>query len=449
MPNLTYASWPFRSPGALPPDEAARWWAQCYYEPDAARLAAGWSHWRVILGGPGSGKSVLLAALEANELAEGRSFVVRYPPSRWPGAPHALIKDGNHLAQIMAAIALRLRDYLSSTPAEIARLTVGQRTVLRWMMDDYLGRRAFERWADGLPDDAARLLQDVPSEKLYTSTTQPLEVVGQIDEAVNLIRRLGFERIALAVDVNGREAQTQLSALGDLFSWLELMQQPGLTLMAAVPRAAAEEVDLVAHARGRVNFARLDWETDRVWAMTEKCLRAALNDQSVQLDQLITPDALKELGERLAAEYGEVSPQGWVWLTETLLHCGSRDSAGLPLGADSADRLWRDLCARHFPLELIAGRGVWRGPRFIAIDPQPLRFLEILWRSHEPINIDSPGMESVLGDTRNPKNLMHTLARRLRQAIEPDPSRPIYLISDRGEGGYWLDNIVRSGKDGV
>ena len=449
MPNLTYASWPFRSPGALPPDEAARWWNECYHKSDVARTAAGWSHWRVILGGPGSGKSVLLAALETAELVEGRSFVVRYPPSRWPGASHALVKDGNHLAQIMAAIALRLRDYLGNLPAEVARLTAGQRTVLRWMMDDYLGRRAFERWADGLPDEAARPLQDIPSEKLYTSTTQPLEVVGQIDEAVNLIRRLGFQRVVLSVDVDSREAQSQLSALGELFSWLELMQQPGLAMMAAVPRAAAEEVDLVARARGRVNFARLDWALDQVRAVTERCLQAALNDRSVRLEQLATPDALTALGERLAAEYGEVSPQGWVWLTETLLYCGSRDSAGLPLGADSADRLWRDLCARHFPLELIAGRGVWRGPRFIAIDPQPLRFLDILWRSHEPINIDSPGMESVLGDARNPKNLMHTLARRLRQAIEPDPSRPIYLISDRGEGGYWLDNVVRSGRYGV
>jgi hypothetical protein len=443
MSNLTYASWPFRSPGALPPDEAARWWELCYYEPDVARMAAGWSHWRVILGGPGSGKSVLLAALETAELVEGRSFVVRYPPSRWPGALHALVEDGNHLAQIMAAIALRLRDYLGNVPAEVARLTAGQRTVLRWMMNDYLGRRAFDRWADGLPDEAARSLQAVPYEQLYTSTTQPLEVVGQIDEAVNLIKRLGFQRIVLSADVNSREAPMQLSALGELFSWLELMQQPGLAMMAAVPRAAAEEVDLVARARGRVNFARLDWEIDRVRAMTEKCLRAALNDQSVRLDQLITPEALKELSERLAAEYGETSPQGWVWLTETLLHCGSSDPAGLPVGVDSADRLWRDLCARYFPLELIVGRGVWRGPRFISIDPQPLKLLELIWHSNEPVNIDSPGWQAVQGAATNPKSLLHTLARRLRQAIEPDPSHPIYLISDRGEGGYWLDNIVR------
>lgn len=449
MPNLTYASWPFRSPGALPPDEAALWWEQCYHEPAAVRMAAGWSHWRVILGGPGSGKSVVLAALEANELAEGRSFVVRYPPSRWPGASHALVKDGNHLAQIMAAIALRLRDYLGSTPAEIARLTARQRTVLRWLMDDYLGRRAFDRWADGLPDEAAGSLQAVTYEQLYASTTQPLEVVGQIDEAANLIKRLGFQRIALSVDVNSREAQTQLLALGDLFSWLELMQQPGLAMMAAVPREAAEEVDLITRARGRANFARLDWKIDRVWEMAEKCLRAALNDQSVQLDQLIMPDALKALGERLAAEYGEVSPQGWVWLTETLLHCGGDDPASWPLGADSADRLWRDLCARHFPLELITEHGVWRGPRFIPIDPQPLKLLELIWHSHEPVNIDSPGWRAVQGAATNPKSLLHTLARRLRQAIEPDPSHPIYLISDRGEGGYWLDNVVRAGKDGV
>jgi hypothetical protein len=443
MPKLTYASWPFRSPDTLPSHEAQQWQAHCFWPHPVVGLMAGWSHGRVLLGGPGSGKSILLAALEAEELAARRSFVVRYSPGRWPGGRQALIEAGNHLAQIMAAAALSLRDYFNAAPAEVDQLTPRQHIVLRWLMDDYLGQRAFNRWRDGLPEKQAQALQSVPYEQLYASTTQPLEVVGQVDEAVNLVRRLGFQRIVLTVDVSSREAPVQSAMLGELFSWLELMQQPNLALMAAVPHAAAEQIDLISRARSRINVARLEWSLDQVKALAERCLQVALNDPTACFERLVTREALALLAERLAAEYGGDAPQGWIWLAETLLYCANREQVPTPFGIEWVDRLWLEFCARHFPLELLAGRGVWRGPRFITIDPQPLRLIDLLWRSRDPINIDDPGMKRILGQTKNPKSLLHTLARRLRQAIEPDPSNPIYLINDRGEGGYWLDNIVR------
>lgn len=444
MPALTYASWPFRSLTARLPDEAAQWWAQCYCPPSAGQLLAGWANWRVIVGVPGSGKSTVLAMLEQQEQATRQSFIVRYPPTRWPGTRQTLVEGGNHLAQIMAAIALRLRDHFSVSPSDLAALKPGQQTALRWMMDYYLGSRAFSRWIDGLSDEVSAPLRVIDYTPLYTSTTRASEVIGQIDEAVGLVRRLGFQRIMLTVDVNTREAQLQISNLGELFSWLELMEQPGLVLVAAVPRHAADEADLVGRARGRVDFARLDWSEDLIWQIADRHLQAALSDPAARLDRLVAASALPALAEWLVAEFGGFAPQGWVWLTETVLHCARTRPAEWLLGDGTADRVWRELCARHFPLELVTGRGVWRGPRFIPLDPQPLRLTEILWHSREPVNIDYPGMEALLRKGKSKKGLLHSLARRVREAIEPDPSHPIYLVNDRGEGGYSLENIVRA-----
>src|SRR5512147_2029620 len=151
MPNTTYASWPFRSALARSIEEEAQWWSCCYLESEISRIVVGWPHWRVIVGGPGSGKSVLLAAVVRAEDQLKRSLIVHYPPARWPGAGQAQVSDGNHLAQMMAAIALSLRDHLTHSLADIVQLTAGQGLALRWMLDRYLGGRAFTRWVDSLP----------------------------------------------------------------------------------------------------------------------------------------------------------------------------------------------------------------------------------------------------------------------------------------------------------
>jgi hypothetical protein len=231
--------------------------------------------------------------------------------------------------------------------------------------------------------------------------------------------------------------------MSELFSWLALMHQPGLALLAAIPDKAANSIDLVSRIRGRVNVAQLVWEESQVYTLAEQHLRAALANPTAVLTQYADTSLFDILVGRLQAEFSGIAPLGWIWLVETILYYASQRRDSLPLSQSHSENIWRNLHVRHLPLDLVKGRGIWRGPRFIPLDPQPLSLVELLWqKTMTPLNVDDPDVQLILAGARDKKGLLHTLARRIRRAIEPEPSHPIYLKNDRGEGGYWLENIV-------
>ena len=92
------------------------------------------------------------------------------------------------------------------------------------------------------------------------------------------------------------------------------------------------------------------------------------------------------------------------------------------------------------PLRIdLEAHGVWRGPRFIRLDDQPLNFLSLLYtRRRHPINWEDDELRTLAGSKGN----VHSLASRTRKMIEPVEGETIYLINKRGEGGYWLENIA-------
>lgn len=438
MTVSSYAPWPFRPFSARLPEENARWWQTCYLPGMASRIAAGWPHWCIIAGGPGSGKSTAVLELERREAAQ--SLIVPYPIEHWPGGRLALNSDTNHLAQMLACAGLTLREHFSNDPARLDRLTPAQRKFIRWLLDTFVDERAFTRWIEGLPPNVTEQLQATTYQELYKTTTQPRDIRGQIDELAQLARRLGYQRILFTCDLNAREAQTQVENLKQLFKNLELMHDAGLALIAALPTEIVKQADLVKRARGRVSMIHLDWTLEQVREIATRHLRAALSDVKIQLEDYVTRPLLKSLEDRLVADFDGYAPQGWIMLAETLLHLIVHPARPLqpPLKLSQHTEIVAALYTRHMPLEL-ADKGVWRGSKFIPLNPQPLEFVKILWeKAGEPIHADDPELrEREFGASYVP-----TLARRVRSAIEPEPSAPIYLCHDRGEGGYWLENVT-------
>jgi DNA-binding response OmpR family regulator len=78
-------------------------------------------------------------------------------------------------------------------------------------------------------------------------------------------------------------------------------------------------------------------------------------------------------------------------------------------------------------------KGVWRGLKWIPLEETSAEFLYTL-SSHKGHPIDHQQLQVS-------KENLHTIAHRLRVAIEPDPSQPIYVKSQRGQG-YWLENVI-------
>jgi len=447
---LSYAAWPFRPLHARSAEETALWWEHCYLRGDAELILQGEPHWRILAGGPGSGKSAALVDLERREAVT--SFVIRYPLARWPKARQAWVREGNHLAQIMAEAGMALRDYLTQNPEKMALLSESQRTFFRWLLQKFGGPRAFHRWIDSLDAPLVEAFQNITYEDIYPTTTDPLEVQGQIDDLASLVRKLGYRRALVTVDFDQielharstglTEAHTTLANLEDLFEWLSLMHHPGLALVAALPIEVMQEARLVERVRGRVSVVYLRWNATKVREIALRHLRQAIDQPDAHLEDFMPGALWDEIEKQLVAEYGDYVPAAWVALAETVLYLTSRllDPLPLPLLPSQKSDIEHMLFTRHMPLRLdFARHGAWRGPKFIKLTDQLLNFLSILReREGHPINSEDEKLIAVAQTKGN----IYSIASRTRDCIEPFPNDPIYVHNKRGEGGYWLENFM-------
>jgi hypothetical protein len=427
--SLSIARWVFQPPHARSLEENERWWRECYVPSATDAVIQSQPHWRIIEGGPGCGKSIALDALERQR--REHAFVLRYTPEYWPHGRRVLKKDGNHLSQLMALAGFTIRHTPTIKLDRIIALPRFQREFLRWLMDKFSGPRTYIRWIQSLggSDDDTRL--SVPYEDLYPTETEFLDVQGQIEDLIALVRQWGYTQVLVLIDTENLTLEL-LKELENLFDWLELMHHDGLAVATAVTPAVLEQADLVRRARGRANVVRLNWSRDQVRALADRHIAVATDQQMQSLEQVVNPDLLQRLEAMIETEYGTPTPRGWIALAELLLDLAS----SVPL-RQSEDEIKRAFYARFMPLRLDPHhRGVWRGSKFISLDEQPFQLLKALvQRKGSPVPSDE--LVRVVGSLKN----VHTLARRVRQVIEPDPSAPIYLKNRRDEG-YWLENLA-------
>lgn len=430
---LTVARWVFQPSQARSFEENERWWRECYVPSASDAVLQSHSHWRILVGEIGCGKSIALDALERQ--ARERALILRYPPEYWPRGKKVLKREGSHLSQLMALAGYTIRHTSSITLERIIALPRFQREFLRWLMDKFGGPRTYIRWVQSLGGSDEDPLVMIPFEDLYPTETEFLDVQGQIEDLIALVRRWGYTQVLVLIDT-GNLTVEQSNELGNLFDWLELMHHDGLAVVTAVTPETLAQGDLVARARGRVSVTRLHWTRDQVRALANRHIMTATDQQIRSLEQS-SPELVQPLEAMIEAEYGMPTPQGWVALAELLLDLASR--FGVPL-RQSEDELKCAFYARFMPLRLDKTpnhRGIWRGPKFIPLDEQPFRLIEALVQPNgKPVL--SNDLKRVAGSLNN----VHTLVRRVREAIEPDPAKPIYLKNKRDEG-YWLENLVR------
>lgn len=435
--TLTVSQWPFLPQEQQTPEQYTQWRETCYIPSPAEVTLRGIAHTVIISGGPGSGKSTALATLD--ELKEGQPFTVRYPLIHWPGETHAWIRGFGHLGQIMACTAIKLSRYLKEHPEQINNLSEINLEYLRWLIEKHSGSRAFRRWADVInKPELLNLLQE-PFDDLYPTDTELQDVQGQIEELITLSLRLGFNGVAVLIDLHHNDPLTdeRLQNIKDLFGWLTPLQFEGFALKAALPSHVIEQTNLLELTRGRASFAPLNWSNETCRQIANRCLTAATGGQLTDLTQLASDELLTQLETKLKIIFNGHAPQAWVWLTATLLPLYTQKEAKLSI--KYSNDLLHNYFANYIPLRMDKRhQGVWRGGEFIPLEEQPFRFLETLWR----FSPDMEATEALLEVAGRSQGNLNTIASRLRKKIEPLSGKPIYLYNTRSRG-YWLENIVR------
>jgi len=436
--SLTIANWPFLPEEQRTPEQNERWWAECYLPtlPDVTLQGAAYSV--VVSGASGSGKSVALRALERAVAAD--LLGLHYPFDYWPGQPNAPAAGFHHLGQMMACAATAIKNLLTQHPHKLADLTPINLEFLRWLIEKYSGARAFRRWADALEHPALLDLLGSPFVDLYPTDTSQADAQGQLEELVTLSRRLGFNGVAVFVDIGEPETanNTLLEKVAALFGWLTPLQIEGFAIKAALPAQVVEQANLVERSRGRVTFASLRWTVENCYEVSERYLAAATAGQLSSLQKIVSTRLLASLEEQIKEVYPLPAPQPWIKLTALLLDYYTK--CGRPLTEAQYGELVCAYFARYVPLRFDRQRrGVWRGLQWIALDDQPFKFFDTLWSYRNGGDPNQALMELF----KNSKANLNTLASRLRKKIEPVPGQTIYIHNNRSQG-YWLENVVEA-----
>ncbi len=448
--SLTYSDWPFLGDDARTLADTERWWAECYLPIKGTTDLQGQPHWRIVKAGAGMGKSVALRALE--KTVQGNALIVRCTLDDLSRSPHAPVKGKNQLAQFMNLAAAVITQHLIEHPDKTSALVMKQDEThhpnklepfsktqlefLRWLIQNFRDERAYVRFLDALPEAVGKELKKVKFKNVYATQTDNPDIDGQIQELVNLARRMQFDQILVVLDVDGVVSESGLADLKELLSWHALIKNKGLALVGAMNNQLAEKINLIKTARGLINLVTLNWSAEEIRTMAEKHLRAATGGTLERVEDLFESSLVTELEQLILAEYAALAPRGWIDLVRIGL--GMRGVSGTPLGLGSALELKTTFFETCMPLRIDPNpsvRGVWRGPRFIEMDEAPYNFFRVLWKKQGQVTV----FEDFRGLAKS-KEYLNTLASRVRKELEPLRPQNIYLKNTRADG-YFLEHF--------
>ncbi|NTU80158.1 MAG: hypothetical protein HGA45_12255 [Chloroflexales bacterium] len=433
-------SWLFTPLAALPLEQGQRWVELCHVAGSVDGLFADPMRSVVVVTEPGCGLSTSLTILSSYRL-----LTVRYDPDQWPGQPQALTGAPDHFSHWMAHLALALIEGLRTTEGQAELLTIDHFEFLAWVIRRYLGARhvslwlrqvermlSVERWLE-----LSARLSAGQGQQLYGDSVA--DIYGQIEECLELARRLGCAGIAIAVDISlidwihrgPEEREALLAGAQDLLTALTPLQRRGFGLRMGLPRQMCSLADVQAMVRGRAVVTAYDWAEPELVQMAvglasacDGLLEREADDQMRDLWRALLPD--------MRTIWTIPGPAAAAALARGVVEHRTAGQRG-----DLRTYLREALYARSAQLRLdpdLKRRVIWRGMTPITLDETPFRFFEVLWRHrgdyvHNDILLD-------LAHTR--ANLDKNISR-MREALEPFYREKKYVYIQRDNShGTWL-----------
>jgi DNA-binding winged helix-turn-helix (wHTH) protein len=231
-----------------------------------------------------------------------------------------------------------------------------------------------------------------------------------------------------------------------MLSTLELLDLNGFAIKMFAPRSLAPDIARSwGVVKGRIEIDTLTWTPEQLMVITERHIAAKIGRPSLHLSDLCVAD--QDIRNWLQ-RYGGGTPRGWLRLIRPLVDAFATSGASHPLSEND----WHTLKRTHPPLlsiDLTTDRVFIGDAEVSGLQPRPYRLLRYLYenrsrrvprselyyraylgRTEEPRTHDDHGWE----DPNAWSNVLDNAILRLRRIIEPDPRRPIYILTDRGWG---------------
>ena len=433
------------------------WLDRCFIRPvNFELMASGRS--ALIFGSEGGGKTALYRALVRRSYdATGRPLrlVVDWRPDLTSAGPGRLEGTDAAFRQIVFVFQATAEAVVRTVVRYAAGFLDGPEWAqeeLAWFIHHFgesdlrlgLGRVA---QADN-PAIVARLQRLLDKAAASADAPAPLPSRMVAQRLVEALRAIGLEGVWVLSDgVEGwLPGAGDAHVLVDFLSALPLLGQfPGFVYKFILPSALeAQLIHASGVSRGLVEGYHLQWDSAQLRALVEQRLALATGAPGFRLDHLCAADGLSLWLERAGGD----SPREWLRQVSYLWEYYQ----GRPQHEALSDKEWR--AARRPPrvfvdeerqLVMVGGRRVgldeFKGSGYNMlvllyrrsdkiVSKAELYFLAHQGRASVPRSPADTGYEG----PKEYEGIVDTDLWRLRQAIEPDPKRPVLLVAVRGQG---------------
>ncbi len=430
----SYQRWPFLPSTMRTPEQNEQWWAHCFLPVLSVENFAQAGGSTAVISSPGNGKSVALDYMVRQ--TKQWALHLHYPTIHWPHSARPKAPGKGHFGQIMSILALEITARLETQAESLAinELDDTQHEFLTWLVEKHLGRRALVRLAQRLQQTQQVTLK-IPLQftDIYPTDTGEGDVWGQIGEAAELAKLLGFVQINLLIDLNEMEASLFRDDLAELFSRLDFLEHSDWLLRCALPQSEVIENQVLPCVNGRLYPMRLDYNSADVQTLVSRHVQAATDGRVQTIESLADTAVLEVARQEIITLYGAETLAGWLNWVETLLYLQA-EGIGMVKEAETAVLTYYK---RHIHLRLDEKKqGLWRGPQFIPLENQPFEMMKMLFEKR-----GNPAPEALYHIAGSVANL-NTIANRLRQKIEPIKGKTNIYLHNRRDQGYWLENFI-------
>jgi len=405
----------------------------------------------IVYSDAGGGRSAVLAMLKHETSGkEDKTGHVHWiavswepdPPEQWDEheVQHVWRKD------VLAHCALGLLEHFSFHPDAWRRMPGwGQSFVLAFILAFPPPMLAYE--LDRLKEDAAdagvvwhsHLQHPPPSVNSLQTTLQRQSIAQIIRRLVSVLNRAGiqgiwvlmdgFERWEANIDLDRPRVKTSLERF---FSTLAFFDYPGFAFKMAAPQTWRRLLSRThAVSTRRVQEFELHWSEEALQTITERRLTLASGGKITSLTDLCEAPEVSQWLKR----YGADNPRRWLAWTGDLYRAYLEAGGERPLPAEQ----WAKLRSRLVPrLRITPDRRVFVGSMEVTgLSESLYRVLEYLYEHSGEVCSRQALYQAYRPDEALPhgwENVMETVVWRLRQAIEPDPKHPMFIITERGRG---------------
>jgi hypothetical protein len=340
-------------------------------------------------------------------------------------------------------------------------------------LSDRLREWGKEAAADLLEDAAEQELPDA----LLASTAEPLprflhtlftEPSGPLPDGlpliehwralVALIRRAGLKAVYVLVDgldefpETAIDPQTAVTTfLLPLIMKLSLMETPPVAFKFFLPLEVLDTLQENPAVRlDRLNQYHLEWRDDHLVRMLQSRLQSFSRGRIASLDAIADVDVAGRIDIQLA-RWACGSPRNLLLLGDILftVHCDQEGESKLLLTEEDLQRV-PDRFRRDYGL-LVPPLSIDEKQQRVLIGGQPIRGelsaleYELLWFLYQNAGEVKSKDDIYLAVYQTTEGVsdeaIDSLVFRLRQKIEVDPKRPVYLVTLRGVG-YQLLNTA-------